>query len=98
MDDHPINRVSGSAPIMMSPVALMAMAKAFVNFNQHGPPLDEDGPWHVFMLSMFGQLPIILYLIFECRRTFRGALPILATLLSLWAVSMGAAYYFPGIY
>jgi hypothetical protein len=98
MTDHPINRVSGFAPIIMSLVALLAVAKAFVNFTRHGPPLDEDGPWHVFMLSMFVQLPIILYFIFEYRRALRRALPVLATQLSQWGLSMGAACYLSGIY
>jgi hypothetical protein len=79
-------------------VALLAVAKAFVNFTRHGPPLDKDGPWHVFMLSMFVQLPIILYFIFEYRRALRRGLPVLATQLSLWGLSMGAACYSPGIY
>jgi len=83
---------------MMSVVALLAVAKAYVNYIQHGPPLDEDGPWHVFVIAMFAQLPIILYFIFECRRAFWRAVPVLAMQLSLWTVSMGAANYLPGIY
>lgn len=58
MRDLPVNRVSGAAPIMMSVVALLAVAKAYVNYVQHGPPLDEDGPWHIFVIAMFAQLPI----------------------------------------
>jgi hypothetical protein len=43
---------SGVTPIMTSPLALPALAKAVVNFERHGPPLGEDDPWHVFMLMM----------------------------------------------
>jgi hypothetical protein len=98
MSDHPINRLSGIAPMMMSLVALLSVAKAVINFKHYGPPLDEDGPWHVFILMMLLQLPIILYFIFRSRREFRRALPVLATQMSLWALSLGAAYYFPGLY
>jgi hypothetical protein len=98
MSDHPVNRWSGFVPLMMSLVALLAVAKAVVNFRQHGPPLSEDGPWHVFMSMIFLQLPIILYFIFRSRREFRRALPILAMQLSLWAICLGDAYYFPGMY
>ena len=98
MNYHPINRLSGIAPMMMSSVALLAVAKAFVNYKHYGPPLDEDGPWHVFMLMMFTQLPIILCFVFRSRREFPRALPVLVTQMSLWAISLGAAHYFPGLY
>jgi len=98
MSDDPVNRWSGVIPIMMSMTALMAVAKAHANFAHYGPPLDEDGPWHVFMLMISLQLPIIAYCILSSRHEFKRALPVLATQLSLWAVSFGAAYYVPGIH
>ncbi len=98
MSDHPIDRVSGYAPIIMSALALLAVAKAVVNFKHHGPPLDEDGPWHIFVLMMVAQLPLIAYFIFKFRRELRKALPVVVAQLSLWAVSLATAWYVPGIY
>jgi hypothetical protein len=99
MNDHPSNRlISASLPIFMSLVALLAVVKGVVNFRKYGPPLTEDGPWHVFMLMMFVQLPIIVYFIIKSRRELRRALPVLAAQLSLWGVSMGAAVSLPGLY
>jgi len=98
MNDQPINRLSGIAPIMMSLIALLALAKAFVNFEHYGPPLDEDGPWHVFVLMMLMQLPIILFFVFRYRREIPRTYPVLVTQISLWVISLGAAYYFPGLY
>ena len=82
----------------MSLVGLLAVAKAVVNYKKFGPPMDEYGPWHVFVLMMFLQLPIILYFIIIRRRELRGALRVLAVQLSLWGIGMGAAFYLPGIY
>jgi hypothetical protein len=98
VSDQPISRLSGVAPIMMSLVALLAVVKAAVNYEHDGPPLDEDGPWHVFLLMLFMQLPIIWYFVFRSRREFPRALPVLVTQMSLWAISLGAGYYFPGLY
>jgi len=98
MNDQTINRLSGVAPIMMSLIALVALAKAFANFKHYGPPLDEDGPWHVFVLMMLMQLPIILFFVFRYRREIRRTYPTLVTQISLWAFSLGAACYFPGLY
>ena len=67
MSGHPIHRLSGVAPIMMSLVALLAVVKAAVNYKHYGPPFDEDGPWHVFMLVMFMQLPIILHFCLQIK-------------------------------
>jgi hypothetical protein len=70
-DVHPSNRLIGaSLPIFMSLVALLAVARAVVNFKKYGPPLGEDGPWHLFMLTMFLQLPIILYFIFNVGASY----------------------------
>jgi hypothetical protein len=95
---HPINRASGFVPIYMSVIALLAVAKAVVNLEKYGPPMDEDGPWHVFMLMTLMQVPLICYFIFSSRREFHKALPTLATQVSLLSISVGAAHYFPGIY
>ena len=98
MSSHPINRVSGLAPIMMSLLALLAVAKAVVNFKRFGPPGDEDGPWDVFVLMMLVQPPIILYFLYCSRHEFRRMLPVLATQVSLWVISLGAAYGLPGLH
>jgi hypothetical protein len=99
MSDHPGARlISASLPIYMSLVALLAMAKAAVNYRTYGPPPHEDVRWHVFMLMMFLQLPIILYFIIRCRRELRRALPVLLGQVSLLNISLGAGYCLPGLY
>lgn len=98
MSKHPINRVSAFAPFLMSLVAMLAVSKAIVNFKRYDPPMDEDGPWHVFMLMMSVQIPVMICFAFRHRRMFRAALPILATQIFIWVVSLGAAYYFTGVY
>ena len=98
MKNHPFNRLSAYAPIYMSVIALLAVAKAMVNFKRFGPALDEDGPWHVFMLMMFLQLPIIFYFVVRYRDELGKVLPIFAAQLSMWVLSLTAAWYFPGIY
>jgi hypothetical protein len=97
MPEHPFNRLSGIVPIMMSVVALLMVAKSAVNFRHYGLPSHEDGPWHVFMLMMFVQLPMICYFAIRSRRDLPKALPVLAAQLGLWAVSLGAAYCLPGL-
>jgi len=98
MDEHPINRWSGVVPLLMSLIALLAVAKAVGNYRRYGPPLDEDAAWHVFALMMCLQPPIVLYFIFRSRRELRRALPVLGAQISIWAICVGAIWYFPGIF
>jgi hypothetical protein len=87
MNEHPINRVSGFAPILLSAVALYAALRSY-HHAAH-----EDGNWHVWLLALFLQVPIILYFVIQSRREIRRAVPVLVAQGALWGVSLLAGSY-----
>ena len=97
MENHPLNRVTAFLPVAMSLFALLVVMKAAVDYERVGPPSHENGHWHLFMLMMLAQVPLILFFVFQSRRQWRMAWPVLATQLSLWCLSFAAALYFPGL-
>lgn len=89
MSEHPINRFSAVAPIFMSILALLAVAHSYRHASH------EDGNWHVWMLMLFAQLPILLYFVVTSRHQLRRVAPIAAIQTALWATSLVAGAFQP---
>ncbi len=89
MNEHPIHQVSAFGPIFMSILALLAVA------NSHHHASHEDGNWHVWMLMLFLQLPLIPYFVIQSRHGLRPVAPIVATQAALWAIGLIAGAYQP---
>jgi len=82
MNGHPLNRISAFAPIYMSILALLAVAHGY----RHGA--HEDGSWHIWMLLIFLQLPLVCYFLITSRHEFRRATPIVLTQTALWVIGL----------
>jgi len=82
MDTNPISRICASAPIYMSILALLAVAHSYRGASH------EDGGWHIWMLMLLLQLPLVFYFAFTSRQQFRKAAPLVATQATLWALGL----------
>ncbi len=94
MNEHPINRWNGTAPILMSGAALMMVV--FIAGKHGFPPLprqDENAADHIFIILTFLQIPIIMSFVFSGRRELKRIAPVLALQLSLLAISIAAINY-----
>src|ERR1700687_5903685 len=90
---HSIRSWSAAAPITMSSIVLMLMATDAL-FGLNPLPIHDEGAIdHIAMILMFGQVPIILYFVFNGRREIKRILPVLATQLSLGAIIFAAVHY-----
>jgi hypothetical protein len=81
VSDHPINRISALAPIFMSILALLAVARGYRHTSH------EDGNWHIWILLLFAQLPFLVYFVITSRRQLRRVAPIMVIQAALWAIS-----------
>ena len=82
MDSNSINRISAYAPIYMSILALLAAAHSYRGASH------EDGGWHIWMLMMFLQVPLVIYFAIASRHQFRKAGPLVATQATLWVLGL----------
>jgi hypothetical protein len=98
MKDHPIDRWSGSLPLVCSVIALIMVMHGYGEFRRHGPPKDEGGAEHVFFLAMLLQLPLIACFGFSMRRELMRALPVLSTQIVLWVFALAAGMWCPGFH
>jgi hypothetical protein len=90
MSEHPFNRVSAFVPIYMSIGALLAVALS-VHHATH-----EDATWHIWMLMLFLQLPLVVYFAITSRRGFRKVAPIVLAQGVLWVLALLAGGFQPG--
>ena len=98
MSGHPVNRWSGSLPLICSTLALLMVMHGYGDFRRYGPPADEGGAEHVFFIAMALQLPMIAWLAFSMRREIKRALPLVATQLSFWSLALIAGFFCPGFH
>jgi len=98
MSDHPINRWSGTLPLMLSLLALVMVMHGYADFRRNGPPVDEGGAEHVFFIAMIAQIPLIAWFAFSMRRELRRAMPVFATQLSLWSLVLASGFWCPGFH
>jgi len=56
----------------------------------------EDGTWHIWMLMLFLQLPLVVYFAVTSRREFRKVAPIVLAQGMLWALALLAGGFQPG--
>ena len=89
MREHLINRISAFAPIFMSILALLAVARSYRHASH------EDGNWHIWVLLVFAQLPFLLYFLITSRGQLRRAAPIAATQVVLLAICLLAGAFQP---
>jgi hypothetical protein len=90
MDHSGIYRVSRTAPLIMS---LLALAICVVGWSGivRDPPGDEGALAHVYQLVMVGQLPLMLiFLVTAARRGLRQNLPVLGLQIALWISALAA--------
>jgi hypothetical protein len=83
------NRFSAVAPIGLALAALLAVLNA-----RHAS--HEDGWWHVWMLMLLLQLPLIGYFLYDSRRELRRAMPVLAFQIALFCVGLFVGRLHPG--
>ncbi len=94
MNEPPINRWSGAAPILMSLAAFFLVLWMIAKFGVGPHPKHDEGTIdHIFIVLMWLQLPIIAAFVFSGRRELKRIFPILTLQLALWAITAAAAVY-----
>jgi hypothetical protein len=96
MTDHPMNRLSGLLPMFFSAIALVMVLHGYAEFRRHGPPTDEGGAEHVFLLALALEVPVIAWFVFTMRRELKRALPVLGGQTAMWVVAFAAGCLCPG--
>lgn len=87
--DAPLRQWEGATPILMSLVVLVMIAVEIEKHGLHAPHHDEETADHFAMLLMYGQLPIMFWLV--ARHPARKILLSLFIQLSLWAITFASA-------
>ena len=98
MSDHPINRWSGTFPLFLSLAALGMVSHGYADFRRFGPPPDEGGAEHLFLIALAIQLPMMVWFAYATRREARRARPVLASQLGLFAVALLGGLTCPGFH
>src|SRR5579859_5462858 len=98
MSDHPINRWSGTLPLLLSLIALLMVGHGYGDYRRFGPPADEGGAEHLFLLALAVQLPMMLWFAYTARREARRARPVLVGQVGLFAVALLGGITCPGFH
>lgn len=85
----PLRQWDGAMPILMSLAVLMMIVVEISRHGLHAPHHDEDTADHLAMLLMYGQIPIMFWLV--ARHPARKILLTLFIQLALWAMTFAAA-------
>lgn len=85
----PLRRWEGAMPILMSLVVLVMVVVEIGKHGLHAQHHDEDTADHFTMLLMYGQIPIMFWLV--ARRPARKILLTLFIQLALWAMTFVSA-------
>jgi hypothetical protein len=85
----PLRQWDGAMPIIMSLVVLLMIAADIWRHGLHSPHHDEGAADHLAMLLMYGQVPIMFWLV--AHHPARAVLLTLAIQLSLWAITFASA-------
>ena len=96
MSDHPINRWSGTLPFFLSLTALGMAMHAYADFRRYGPPADEGGAEHLFLISLAVQIPMIAWFAYATRREAGRARPVFAAQLGFFAIAVLGGMICPG--
>jgi hypothetical protein len=91
MSDHPLNRLSGVAPFLMSLAVLAMIVHHVGKYGLHAPHHDEAGADHVAMLLMYGQFPIMMFFLASGWRELKRRLPVFAAQAALWVLAVSSA-------
>jgi hypothetical protein len=98
MTDHPINRWSGTLPLFLSLTALFMVSHGYADYHRFGPPADEGGAEHLFLIALAIQLPMMIWFVYATRREARRARPVFVGQLGLFAVALLGGLTCPGFH
>jgi len=92
LNDPPIGRWNGAAPILMTLIVLAMIVHELYKYGFHAPHHDEDTADHIGIILMYGQIPIVISFVVSGRHELRRIAPVLVTQVSLWLLTFAAAF------